>query len=462
MLPGVNGGQGMATKLTAATVGQAKAGAVRREIPDGGCAGLYLVVQPNGAKSWAVRYRSPIERDGTGNRKAKKFTLGPLLDDGAAGEPKLGSPLGLADARALAIEALRKVRHGHDPARDYRAETHAARAAASNFVEDVFADFMAKHVRKRKGKPIRESTRLETGRLLGLVPDGDLTSWKMRTPKSGVLAQWAGREVRSITKRDVLDLMDKIVAGGAPVGANRTLAALKTAFAWCVKRDILATSPCDHVDDPSPENSSERELSGIELTALWRAAEEVGYPYGRMVQLLVLTGQRRDEVRAGRRGELDLASRMFRIPGDRTKNGREHHVPLSDSALAILEELPNIKSKAGYLFTIAGEVPVSNLSRRKRRLDKAMLAELQKIDPDISELQPWKLHHLRHTLKTWMQRARIPKDVRNAVQNHIDGDMDELCGHYSFEKEKRDALDRWARHVAELESGANVVALRRG
>lgn len=74
-----------------------------------------------------------------------------------------------------------------------------------------------------------------------------------------------------------------------------------------------------------------------------------------------------------------------------------------------------------------------------------MLHELRKIDPATSALERWRLHDLRHTLKTWMQRARIPKDVRNAVQNHHDGDMDELYGHYSFEEEKRDALDRWAR-----------------
>ena len=138
---------------------------------------------------------------------------------------------------------------------------------------------MAKHVRKRNGEPIRESTRRETGRLLGLIPEaGDLSCWTLRKPKSGVLAHWSGRDVASIAKRDVLDLMDAIVDGGAPVSANRTLSALKTAFAWCVKRDILMASPCDHVDDPSPEASIDRELSAVELVALWRASEHTGYP----------------------------------------------------------------------------------------------------------------------------------------------------------------------------------------
>jgi integrase len=295
-----------------------------------------------------------------------------------------------------------------------------------------------------------------------LVPDGDLSSWKMREAKSGVLARWSGREIQSITKRDVLDLMDDIVEGGAPVGANRTLSALKTAFAWCVKRDILSASPCDHIDYPSPETSCDRELSGVEMVALWRAADRIGYPYGRMVQMLMLTGQRRDEVRKAVWGEFDLANRMWSLVGERTKNGRQHHVPLSAAALAILKDLPNIKSKASWLFTIDGEVPISNLSQRKDRLDAAMLAELRKIDPEISELQPWRLHDLRHALKTWMQRHRVAKDVRNAVQNHFDGDMDELYGHYSFEKEKSDALEKWAQHIAEITSGTNVLRMQVG
>jgi integrase len=188
-------------------------------------------------------------------------------------------------------------------------------------------------------------------------------------------------------------------------------------------------------------------------------------PYGKMVQLLLLTGLRRDEVRAAVHGEFDFENRHWRLPAARTKNGREHHVPLSDAAMTLLTGagMPKIKSRAGWLFTIGGDVPVSNLARRKRRLDVAMLTALREIDPEIFELEPWRLHDLRHTLKTWMQRARIAKDVRNAVQNHFDGDMDELYGHYSFEKEKREALEAWAHHVTGLIGGRNIVALwRRG
>src|SRR5262249_39797709 len=160
-----------------------------------------------------------------------------------------------------------------------------------------------------------------------------------------------------------------------------------------------------HIDAPSPETPQERDLSGQELVAIWRGADHLGYPYGRMIQVLMLVGQRLDEVLAAARPEFDFAARVWTIPRERTKNRPEHRVPLSDEVVAILEGLPKIKSKAGYLFTVSGDVPCSNLSRLKIRLDAAMLKELRKIDPGVAELVPWRQHDLRHTLKTWMQRA---------------------------------------------------------
>jgi integrase len=175
----------------------------------------------------------------------------------------------------------------------------------------------------------------------------------------------------------------------------------------------------------------------------------MGFPYGKMVQLLLLLGQRRDEVRQAVRSEIDYDNHVLMLPPIRTKNGHEHHVPLSNTSMALIENLPKVSSEAGWLFSSTGKAPVSNLKRRKQRLDALMLEELRKSDPH-AQLPRWRLHDLRHTLKTWMQRARIPKDVRNAVQNHFDGDMDELYGHYSFEAKKLRALQGWTSHISGL------------
>jgi len=426
----------MAVRLSFAAIEKLKPDPTkRREIADAGKPGLFLIIQPSGKKSWAVRYRFQGE--------TRKLTL--------AGFPSIPT------ARTLAQDVLDAIAEGRDPSRERKAE----RNAPSDLVEDVFAEFMAKHLKKKNGKPIRESTRRETGRLLGLKKGAD-DKWIPCVPKSGVLTHWKGRDIQSITKRDILNVLDKRVAEGSPIGANRTLSALKTVFAWCVKRDVLDISPAQYLDDPSPENKIDRALSDQEIMACWNAASEMPFPYGPMVRLLLLVGQRRDEIRCMVRPEIDGPKRLFKLPPERTKNGREHHVPLTDPAFAIIEDLPKIHSVAGWLFAIDGSKPISNLSQLKRQLDKLMLEKLRKADP-AAQLKPWRLHDLRHTLKTWMQENRIPKDVRNAVQNHFDGDMDELYGHYSFAKEKREALDGWARHIQTLIDGttAKIVPLRR-
>jgi len=431
----------VAKKLTAAKIGNIKPNLNKRlEIPDGGKPGLYLVVQPSGRMSWVVRYRR------LSDRKPRKFTID-------------GFP-SLALAHKLAQAVLDKVAEGRDPAAEKIVEKQKARNADPSDIQGAFCEFLRRHIRKKNGQPIRMSTRMETARLLGLKPDPEREGEWVATG-NGVLKRWKGRTVESITKGDVLSLIEDM-AEAAPVGANRTLAALRTFFTWCIKRDKLTVHPCAGIDDPSPEQSRDRALSDAELAACWRAAENQGYPYGTLVQLLILTGCRRDEVREASWSEINLESGTWLIPGGRTKNGHDHLVPLSAKAIEILESLPRIKG--GLLITTNGRTPFSGLSRAKRALDDAMLREIRKTNSN-AELAPWRLHDLRHTLKTWMQRARVAKDVRNAVQNHHDRDMDELYGHYTFEAEKRQALESWARHIEAAVSGNasdNIVPMQRG
>jgi integrase len=426
----------MAVRLSFAAIEKMKADPVkRREIADAGKPGLFFIIQPSGKKSWAVRYRF--------QGQSRKLTL--------AGFPSL------ATARKLAQDALDAVAEGRDPARERKAE----RNTPSNLVEVVFAEFMAKHVKKKNGAAIRASTRAETGRLLGLKQEEDGT-WTPCVPKSGVLKHWTGRDIQSITKRDCLNVVEKKIAEGSPIAANRLLSALKTVFKFCVQRDILEISPVQYLEDLSPENKLDRSLSSEEIVACWNAAGQMLFPYGPLVRLILLVGQRRDEIRCLVRPEIDFTKRLIQLPPERTKNGHKHDVPLSDAAFAIIEKLPDIHSRSGWLFATDESKPVSNLSQLKKKLDALMLEELRKSDP-AAQLKPWRIHDLRHTLKTWMQEARIPKDVRNAVQNHFDGDMDEHYGHYTFAKEKREALDAWARHVDSLVTGsaANIIPLRR-
>lgn len=441
----------MAKKFTAASVAAFKAGGGRREVADSGCPGLYVVIQPGGRKSFALRFRSPVERDGKGQRKAKKLTLGPFSDgsDKVDSVPAIGRPLTLAGARSLANAALDEVARGIDPTHKRRAtrqaEKHKAIAAAEDNVEVVFEKFMKRYAEVKT----RESSWRETQRIFD----------------TRIEPKWRGRSVQHILKRDVLDLLDGVMDDGAPILANRVLAVVRRFFNWTVERDILSWSPCAGVERPAEETSRDRVLTDIELGALWKAADDEGAPYGAIVKMLILTGQRVGEVRelpAGK--EIDVKDKIWRLPEERTKNGRASDVPLSAAALAVLKSVPRIKD-AKFVFTSTGSTPFSAMSASKARVDTALLNELRKADPK-AKLPHWRLHDLRRTVATNLQKLGFPVEVVEAVLNHKSGTVRGVAAIYArhdYAAEKRAALDAWAKHVERLISppGENVSRLIR-
>jgi integrase len=437
----------MSKALKAVTAAQMKPGAARREVPDGGCPGLYLVVHTTGAKAWVVRFRSPVERDSHGQRKAKKLTLGPL------------AIIPLVQARALATAALEQVQRGIDPTQVRRTEKADEKERNALTVDAAMIVFLTRY-RGPKKQGLRESTRNLTAHYFGLKPDPDKPGeWVKREPAGGVLQRWSGRPLASVTKGDVTALVEAIDDRGAPVTANRTLTALKTFFKFWQKRGDIDISPAELVDAPAAEQSRDRVLSDDEIRALWRAADVDAYPFGRLVQLLLLTGARRDELREAPWSEFDIeeGGRYWKLPPNRTKNGKEHTVPLSSGAIAILRNMPRIHGRA-LLFTTTGVSPISGLSKAKRRLDEA------------SGVSKWTLHDLRRTVATGMaDKCGVLPHVVEAALNHVSGESKRgVAGIYNrarYTDEIRDALEAWARYVDGIVNdrpalGANVVALR--
>ena len=385
-------------RLTVRSVETIRPSAERREIPDGIMPGLYLIVQPSGAKSWAVRYRH--------QGQPRKHTIGsfPTVD--------------LKTARLLGGKALRAAAEGRDPGR----EKMLSRGAKVDSIDRVVENFFERHVRRTN----RPRSAQETERLLRLH----------------VLTRWRGRTVDEITRRDVLDVLDRVVDGGAPIAANRTLAAVRKFFNWCVARDILSASPCAGVKPPTAERSRDRVLSDDELRNVWQAADEVGWPFGPLVKLLALTGQRRDEVGRMQWSELDLDKQLWTLPAERVKNNQPHHVPLSDAALAVLKGAPQIVGSP-FVFTTNGIAPSSAYSKNKRRLDALLPA-------DISA---WRLHDLRRTAASGMARLGINLPVIEKILNHASGSFAGIVGVYqrhSFADEKRAALQSWGNFIAAL------------
>jgi integrase len=311
-------------------------------------------------------------------------------------------------------------------------------------------------------KSNRETTWRETARILGLRPSPDDPT-KLVDVGGDVMSAWRGRKIQEISKRDIVALLDVVNDRGSPIMANRVLSAVRKLFNWCVARDVIQASPCTLVTPPAPERSRDRVLSDDELRMVWNAADGDGWPFGPLVKLLALTGQRLSEVGGMRWQEIDLENRLWTLPAERVKNGERHEVPLSDTAVRIIEALPRIKTSKGFVFATRRDAAVSGFSRGKTRLDLAILAAMPK---DAKVPAPWVFHDLRRTLASGMARIGIQLPVVEKVLNHSGGSFAGVAGVYqrhSFAEEKRKALDAWASHVESVVSGkrpANVVALR--
>jgi integrase len=184
------------------------------------------------------------------------------------------------------------------------------------------------------------------------------------------------------------------------------------------------------------------------------ACDRIGWPYGPLVKLLALTGQRLSEVAKARWSEFDLEAGAWVLPSSRVKNGVEHTVPLSETALSILASLPRTASQDQLVFTSDGKSPPGGFSRAKRRLDE--LAPLP---------SPWVFHDLRRTLASGMARLGQPVHVVEAVLNHRSGTIRGVARIYNrhdYAAEKRAALEAWGRHVEKLladQPADNVVEL---
>ena len=418
----------------------------RLEIPDAGARGLYLLVQPSGAKSWALRYRF--------RGKTVKLTLGSVnteeaINSRADATPPIGGHLTLAEARHLAAAQRSLLDQGADPVerREQAAEEQKREVerAAGNSIKALVAEFIKKHMVDKKK---RSAGQVEW--IFGKY----------------VLPEWGGRDIASITKRDVIKLVDGIVDAGTPTMANRVFAAVRKLFNWAKGKDFIEVSPVDGIEPPAEERSRDRVLTDDEIRIFWKACESAGQPFGKLFQLLLLTAQRRDEVACALWSEMEIDQAkpdeaLWVIPAARAKNGKEHAVPLSRAAVDLLASVKPIKSKSGFIFTTSGTAPVSGFSRAKQALDKRMKALL----PEGVALPDWTLHDLRRTAATGMAALAIPIHVTEAVLNHKSGTIKGVAAIYNrhaYLEEKRQALNAWARRVETIVSGRkehNVIDL---
>jgi len=282
---------------------------------------------------------------------------------------------------------------------------------------------------------------------------------------------WRGRPIAGISRRDVIDLVDGIIARGVGIQANRTLARLRALFNWAVEKDRISASPADRLKLPIKERARNRVLTDEEIRWFWQPCGEIGWPFGPLFLLLLLTAQRRDEVGGMRWSEVDVDKQIWTLPRQRAKGDREHEVHLSDAAVDVLRSLPRIASNSigqdGLVFTTNGRTSVSGFGNAKRRLDLIM-AEARRQSLGLSErtkIPDWRLHDLRRTAATGMARLNFPPHVVDKVLNHVSVTIRGVAAVYNrFEylEERRDALEGWGRYIGTIvtPTEANIVAMR--
>jgi integrase len=359
---------------------------------DAALPGFGVKVTPKGRKVFIVLYRT-----GGAGSKLRKYTIGPY------------GRVTLHQARAAAQKVFIARLEGRDPSAEKR---ERKRRLVADRVEDLLETFVEQRLsRNRSAAEIARLLRREMGKA------------------------WAGRGIHEIAKRDVVELVSAIEQRGAPFAANKALKSIKMFLRWCVGRAILDQSPAEGVPTPTKEVARDRVLSDEELASVILAAREIDDRYGSIVELLALTGQRREEVARLAWDELDLSGQIWTIPKERTKNAKPHIVHLSDEAIAVL----NRRQKHGpHIFASPGGKPFQEFSFAKRKLD------------EVSEVTGWRLHDLRRTCVSGMARLGVAPHVADKVLNHQSGTISGVAAVYQrheFLRERKDALERWGAHV---------------
>ena len=342
------------------------------------------------------------------------FTIGPH-----------GSPWTPEKARREAKRLLGLVADGKDPA-DTKVQASLQAADTLRKVADQYLE-----VAKKKQRP---RTHSEIARYL-------LTAWKPLHSLS----------VFKISRRHIAARVADIATEQGAVSAARARTALSTMYNWAIREGLdIPANPVHGTNRPEQPKSRERVLSYGELAEIWQACGDDDY--GRIVRLLILTAQRRDEVGGMRWQELDTEAGQWFLPSARTKNHREHVLPLVRDALALL---PHCRTGRDHIF---GDGPrregdqhrgFSGWSKSKAALDARILAARKMVDAGAKPLSHWTVHDLRRTAATVMadQLGVLPHIVE-AILNHVSGHRAGVAGVYNrarYQAEMRQALERWGR-----------------
>ncbi|MGC9954033.1 MAG: integrase arm-type DNA-binding domain-containing protein [Rhizomicrobium sp.] len=318
--------------------------------------------------------------------------------------------LSLDKARERAKAAVDDFQSGVHPREREKERQRAERKRNDDNFEAIAEEFIQRHaVKLRWGDAMSSTIRRE------------------------LISRWGDKPITDINRRDVVEMLERIADGhkkgkirsaGGRYAARHAFAYTSKLFNWALARDLygLQTSPCDRIKIREIVGSAEprqRVLTDEELRQVWRAAIELGYPFGTLTQLLLVTGQRLNEAARARWSEFDLAAKLWTLPPERMKGDAAHEVPLSSLALELIRAIPRFDGEY-VLTTTFGERPISGFSKAKDRLDE-LIAEQRKTDARGKSVEPmpaWQFHDLRRTMRTHLSGLPIQELVRELVIAH--------------------------------------------
>jgi integrase len=375
--------------------------------------GLSLKLNPGGAATWYYNYTRRADA------MRRRVQLGKL------------TALPLKEARQRARKAAGLVADGKDPAGDRRAERNALSVA--ELAERFLAEYASA---KRTGRRQRQALEKDVLPIIGRA------------------------KAAAIKRDDVARITQRMVGRGVTIGASRTFEIVRKMFNWAVANGLLEQSPCVGMKKPFPTSRRERVLSHAEILTVWEALGDDETPISRdgrdVLKLCLITGQRLGEVAGMSRDEFDFAKSIWTIPSWRSKNGHAHRVPLTDMALGIIKAAL-ARASTEFLFPGYGK----DDAMKSSSVGKAVRRSREQLG-----MEHWTAHDLRRTAATGMADLGVPPHVIGHVLNHRavtqSSVTDQVYNRYTYDREKREALEKWSANLAALVSGgaAEVIALR--
>jgi integrase len=368
--------------------------------------GFFCRKYASGVASFGVQYDLGV--------RTRRLTLGRVVTE----------PSNLKAMRKLAGETLARVRLGTDVV----AEKRIAIAPAV-----TLGSLVPTYLEERKAD-LKPRTHKEVARHL----------------QKG-LKKLHSEPVAAISRKQVVEALNRIAGASGLTAADRVRSSLSTFYGWAIDRHYASANPCIDIKDRAPAGSGRnRTLSEAELREVWLAAAE-DHDHNRIVRLLILTGQRREEIGGLGWVELNLAGRQIELPPERTKNKRAHIVPLSKAAIGILAGVER-REDSPFVFGRLS-TPFSGWSRCKERLDARIVGNRKKAG--IKEpMAHWTVHDLRRSFATLMREKRLgDPHLIELVLNHASGTRGGIAGVYDRSErleERREALEKWGRYVSNL------------